>query len=197
MKNLISRTLLRGAILLLPALITLWLLWSALAALDQFGAALLELSGWERPAPGAGLMLIVAVMIVSGTLIPINPMSWLFDRIEAWFMRFPLLKTVYGATRDFVRLMDKERKQEFKQAVLVDVPGLGPAVGFVTAERLPSAVSDRLDGAEARVPVYLPLSYQIGGFTLFIPRARITPIEWPFEDAMRYVMTAGVSGSDD
>jgi uncharacterized membrane protein len=120
--NLISRTLLRGAILLLPALITLWLLWTALAGLDQFGAALLRLADWEDPAPGAGLVLIVVLMIVSGALIPINPMSWLFDRIEDWFMRFPLIKTVYGATRDFVRLMDKDAKKEFKQTVLVDVP---------------------------------------------------------------------------
>jgi uncharacterized membrane protein len=195
--NLISRTLLRGAILLLPALITLWLLWTALAGLDQFGAALLRLADWDDPAPGAGLALIMVLMVVSGALIPINPMSWLFDRIEDWFMRFPLIKTVYGATRDFVRLMDKERKQEFKQAVLVEVPGLGPAIGFVTAEHLPNAVTARLDDAEARVPVYLPLSYQIGGFTLFIARAHITPVEWPFEEAMRYVMTAGVSGTDD
>jgi uncharacterized membrane protein len=194
--NPIARVLLRGAILLLPGLITLWLIWVAFASLDQFGAAVLRLGGWETPAPGAGLAVIVLLMFVSGSVIPINPMAWLFDRIEAWFLRFPLIKTVYGATRDFVRLMDKDRRQEFKQAVLVEVPGLGPTVGFVTADRLPGAVTDRLDDTE-RVAVYLPLSYQIGGFMFFVARAHITPIEWRFEDAMRYVMTAGVSGNDE
>lgn len=194
--NLLWRTFLRGAILLLPALITLWLLWAALDGLDNLGVSVLKLLGWEQAGTGSGLVLWLALAMVSGTVVRINLLSWLYDRLEIAFMRFPLIKTVYGSIRDFVRLMDKDVKQEIKQTVLVDVPGLGPAVGFVTANHLPKAVAERLDDSDTRVPVYLPMSYQIGGYTLFVPRDRITPLDWRFEEAMRFVMTAGVSGTD-
>ncbi len=194
--NLLLRTLLRGAILLLPALITLWLVWTALAGLDNLGVSVLKLLGWQEAWPGSGLMSILALMILSGTIFRINPMSWIYKRIERIFMRFPVIKTVYGAIRDFVRLMDKDGKQQFKQTVLVDIPGLGPTVGFVTADHLPKAVAARLEDSDTRVSVYLPMSYQIGGYTVFVPRDRVTPVDWSFEDAMRFVITAGVSGTD-
>ena len=37
------------------------------------------------------------------------------------------------------------------------------------------------------------MSYMVGGYTLFIPRSRLTPVNWSFEDAMRFDLTAGVS----
>jgi uncharacterized membrane protein len=37
------------------------------------------------------------------------------------------------------------------------------------------------------------MSYQIGGYTLLLPRSYLTPVDMSFEDAMRFVITAGVS----
>jgi uncharacterized membrane protein len=44
--------------------------------------------------------------------------------------------------------------------------------------------------------VYLPMSYQIGGFTVFISRDRLIPLDMSLEQAMRFAMTAGVKSSD-
>jgi uncharacterized membrane protein len=41
--------------------------------------------------------------------------------------------------------------------------------------------------------VYLPFSYQIGGYTLFLPRSCLTPIDMSFENAMKLVLTGGVA----
>ena len=43
------------------------------------------------------------------------------------------------------------------------------------------------------IAVYLPFSYQIGGYTLFLPRACLTPIDISFENAMKLVLTGGVA----
>jgi uncharacterized membrane protein len=39
------------------------------------------------------------------------------------------------------------------------------------------------------------MGYQIGGFTVFVPRSAIEPLDMSVEDAMRFTLTAGVSGS--
>jgi len=44
------------------------------------------------------------------------------------------------------------------------------------------------------VAVYLPMSYQIGGYTLYLPRSALTVIDIPFEQAMRLALTGGVAG---
>jgi len=196
--HLLSRTLLKGAILLLPALITIWLLTLALANLDDAGITVLKFFGWAEPWRGGGLILIVLLMLLAGTLLRSNPLlGWLHAQIERLFMSFPLVKTVYGTTRDVVRLMDKDGKRAFKQTVLVDIPGLGPTVGFITVDHLPKVVADKIVDANERVPVYIPMGYQIGGYTVFVRRKHTTPVDWSFEEAMRFVMTAGVSGTDD
>ncbi len=48
-------------------------------------------------------------------------------------------------------------------------------------------------GGEEDVAVYVPYSYQIGGFTLIVARKQIQPLDMRLEDAMRFVVTAGVN----
>ena len=47
--------------------------------------------------------------------------------------------------------------------------------------------------AEDPVAVYLPFSYQIGGYTLFLPRTCLTPVDTSFEEAMKLVLTGAVT----
>jgi len=41
--------------------------------------------------------------------------------------------------------------------------------------------------------LYLPMSYQLGGFTVMIPTAQIEPVDLSVEEAMRFCLTAAVS----
>ena len=43
------------------------------------------------------------------------------------------------------------------------------------------------------VAVYLPMSYQIGGFTVFVPRAWVSRIDMPVETALRETLTGWIS----
>jgi len=48
--------------------------------------------------------------------------------------------------------------------------------------------------------VYLPMSYQIGGYTVLVPRSACKPVEMSREEAMKFILTAGLksaSPSDD
>ncbi len=66
-------------------------------------------------------------------------------------------------------------------------------VGFVTQtlpEHLPEGFRE-----EESVLVYLPLSYMIGGYAVLMPRSAIRPLDMSMEEAMRFTLTAGVTGS--
>ncbi len=75
---------------------------------------------------------------------------------------------------------------------MVKLPGHEfEALGFVTREVFDDLPLD--PQADDPVAVYLPMSYQIGGYTLYLPRSALTPVDLPFEDAMRLAVTGGVT----
>ena len=47
------------------------------------------------------------------------------------------------------------------------------------------------------VLVYLPMSYMVGGYTVLIPRSELRPLKMSMEEAMRFVLTAGITGKND
>jgi uncharacterized membrane protein len=70
--------------------------------------------------------------------------------------------------------------------------GPGKVIGFVTAE------SGRWLGAAERgdvVGVYLPMSYMIGGYTVFLPRELLEPTTLSVEAGMRLALMGGVQSS--
>lgn len=193
MKRFLLQPLVKGSMVVLPLLVTTWLLWSALLWLNGLGLKLLTQLGIESLFPGMGLLLMLAALLIIGLLFQFNPVSWLYQYVEDALLRFPLVKTLYGAVKDFAAMFDQE-KQQGQQVVLVDVPGQGQLIGFITASKIPAAVKGAVE-ADDLVTVYLPMSYMVGGYTLFVPRSRLTLLDWSFEDAMRFALTAGVSQS--
>ena len=69
-------------------------------------------------------------------------------------------------------------------------PGIH-ALGILTRDSL----ADLPEGLaeEDAVAVYMPMSYQIGGYTAFVPRKLVEPVEMSVEDAMRFAVTAGMT----
>jgi uncharacterized membrane protein len=39
------------------------------------------------------------------------------------------------------------------------------------------------------------LSYMIGGYTVLIPRSSVRPLDMSMEEALRFTLTAGVTGT--
>jgi uncharacterized membrane protein len=64
-------------------------------------------------------------------------------------------------------------------------------VGLVTRQRVDDLPAGFLQGD--RVAVYLPMGYMIGGYTVFVPRAWVQPIDMSVEEAMRSSLFAWMS----
>jgi uncharacterized membrane protein len=103
------------------------------------------------------------------------------------------VKTIYVAIRDFMRFFPSSgHDSELKRVVLVPF-GSGKIIGFVTAE---SGAAVGLEGETAdAVAVYLPMSYMVGGYTVFLPRELLEPTSLSIEAGMRLALMGGVQGA--
>ena len=67
------------------------------------------------------------------------------------------------------------------------------AIGFVTREDVPAALLAH--GGADWVTVFFPMSYAFGGYTIYLPRDKVQPLDISVEDAMRLAITAGLTAS--
>ncbi len=193
MKNLFLKPLLKGSLVVFPVIITIWVIGSLVTWIDGLGHKALEPFLLDHLIfPGAGLIVVIAILLAVGLLFQFNYINWVFTKIENNLMKFPLVKTVYSAMKDLASMFDNKQNQD-QQVVLVNMQssGLGNLVGMITNTQLPQAVNTEHDNQ--LVAVYLPMSYMVGGYTILIEKDKVKPVDWSFEEAMRFALTAGVS----
>ncbi|MFZ8983162.1 MAG: DUF502 domain-containing protein [Steroidobacteraceae bacterium] len=189
----LRNALLRGLVVVLPVTLTTWLLWwigSSLETLLRWPLELLLPVGIYRP--GMGIAASLVVLVTAGLLVNAFLVRRLFAAWERLMDRIPLVKSIYGAVRDFVQMLPADRRRELQRVVLVRVGDVS-AIGFVTRDDASELGLGA--GMEGSVAVYFPMSYQIGGYTLMVPRERLQPLDLPVETAMRVVLTGGMSGT--
>jgi len=188
MKTL-GKWFMQGLVAVLPIALTLAILvWLGTTAESLLGAALRWAlpQGWYVP----GLGILAGLVVITATGILVN--AYLFRRVlesaNNLLANIPLVKTVFESVRDVARFAAPDRQREdIKRAVTLCLGDNLRVVGFVTNS--PPA----WDGLEKKVPVYVPMSYQIGGFTLLVSEEQLEPLDVDVQTAMRYVLTAGMA----
>lgn len=195
MIKFITRNILAGLVTILPVTLTIYLLfWVAAAAESVLGNMIRSAFPKVHFWPGIGLIAALAVAFMVGLLMNAYLFQQVFARGEQILYRMPFIKSVYKAIRDFLQYFSPTAKKEFEHVVSVSIGNTGmKVIGFVTqavAEQLPKGF-----GEEDSVLVYLPLSYMIGGYAVLVPRSAVRPLDMDMEEAMRFTMTAGVTGT--
>ena len=189
----ISKILITGFVTLLPIVLTIYLLyWLAVSSEQVMGNALRFVLPDASYFPGLGMIAGLVVVFVVGLLMNAYIVRQLFALGEQVLYHLPLIKTIYRAFRDFFDFF-RPKQDRFGQVVAVTVSGI-ELIGFVTQEapqRLPESFRDR-----DSVLVYLPMSYMIGGYTILVPRSELRPLKMTMEEAMRFVLTAGITGKN-
>lgn len=193
----IWKTFLKGLATLLPVGLTLYLVyWLAVTAEKGLSPILKTVMPEHLYWPGMGLLAAIALIFIIG--IAVN--AWLVQRLfamgEAMLDKIPLVKSIHGALRDFMHFFSRDRQREnLNHAVAVTIGGI-QLIGFQVRDELSSVLdSDQTDPSD-KVAVYLPMSYQIGGYTVLLDRSQVQPLKMGNEDAMRWILTAGLSTSD-
>ena len=192
MKHL-TATFLRGLVTVLPVVLTLYILyWFAVTAERVMGGPL----RWALPdwlyRPGLGIVMGIVVVFIVGLVMELYVARRLVTMGEQLLLRIPVVKTVYGAIKDFAGFISKSSKEKsMSQVVRVRIDAGMYVLGFVTRDDFAGLPPEL--GGPGMVAVYLPMSYQIGGYTVILPRERIEPIPMSSEEALRFAVTAGMS----
>jgi len=186
----IGRIFLTGLLTVLPIVITIYFTVWMLTVLERFfGKQVMFLIPDEWYRTGMGLIVAIVVVFLVGLLMH----AILFRRIFGWaekvLLEIPLVRSVYAALRDLLGLF-ANHKEPALQVVSLTLPGNIRVLGFVTRADFGDAPAGIARADE--VAVYLPMSYQVGGYTVFVPRDAVTKIDMSREDAMRFILTAGL-----
>jgi len=194
MARRIRSALVRGLVVVLPIGFTVWLLWWLGSSTEALLRKLILLViPAEHYLPGMGIVAALALLLAAGTLFNALIVQSALAAWERFLDRIPVVKTIYGATRDFVKLLPTGGKRRDLRRVVLARFGEARVIGFVTQDD-----ASELGIVEAKddlVAVYFPMSYQIGGYTALLPRSNVEQIDLPVEAAMRLVLTGGISGA--
>lgn len=190
----LTATFLRGLGVVLPVALTAWIVvWLATGTESLLKPVFEFLLPQKYYLPGLGLLSGVLLIFAVGVLVQLFIVQRLWQALERLVERIPLVKTLYAAISDFLDFFSRP-PSEGSTVVSVDVGQDALLIGFITDEA--PAKKLKFHNDRDRVAVYLPMSYQVGGYTLMVPRDRVTKLDLDVAAAMRLVLTAGIQGSD-
>ncbi len=192
MKKL-TRALLTGLTLLLPVVLSLQVALWLITTLEGWLKSLWEIAlpeQWYIPGLGA----LALVLLATG--IGLSTRMWLLGRL--WKMpgklleRVPVISYIYNTIKDFVDMMGGKNFSE-QSVVWVTLPqGQGRLLGIITKRgadkdsRLAQLIGDD------ELAVYLPMSYQAGGYMIIVKETQVERIDMEPGDALRLIMSAGL-----
>jgi uncharacterized membrane protein len=188
----IGGILLKGLVTILPIGLTIYFIyWLGVTTEDLLSKPIRAVIDDANYWPGMGLVTGFLILFLVGLAVNAFVVRRVLGMGEELLLRVPVVKTVYSAIRDMTRLVNTDKKKgDLDRVVTLDY-GPGKLIGFVTQEH---ANTIGIGGGEDMIAVYLPMSYQIGGYTLYVSRSKVHETDLTVEQAMRIVLTGGVRG---
>lgn len=182
----------RGFVVSIPFLATFFIAFWLLAIVERLmGRALKHV--FPLYFPGMGLICAILLLYLTGRFMDKDrPGSKLTGFAGRQMEKTPYLKTLYSGIRDLMRSISMlgERGRNAKQVVLVTL-GNVRILGLVTANEVPSVNAACAD--DTIVAVYIPFSYQMGGFTVFVPRNLLQAVDISAAKAMEIILSAAMA----
>jgi uncharacterized membrane protein len=185
-------TFLKGLAAILPVGLTIYVVfWLARTAETILGGPLRALLPERGYWPGLGLLVAFLLILLVGVIVDAYVVRRFFRFGESLLARIPIVKTIFGALKDVARFLPAGGKARDLKRVVLWRFGAARLVGFVTEEHLNARLFTH--DHDDMVAVYFPMSYQIGGYTLYLHKSELEETQLSVEEAMRLVLIGGVS----
>ena len=180
----IGRRVLSGFLLLVPLLITIWILVFVVNLVDDSFRPALE--GTPLDFTGIGVIVTLALFYVVGAF-------FAGKRFQSWqdavLTRIPVVKTIYGVARQTTKSLSSPTSSRFNRVVFLDWPRPGvKAMGFVTGSLdFPS------EGGSTLLVVYIPtVPNPTSGMLAWVPEDEVVDADFTMEEAMKAVFSGGI-----
>lgn len=190
--NKLINTLLRGLGVLLPIFCTFYLLYWLVVSIEHMFKAIVTVFVSEKLYfNGLGVLFGLILTLLVGYTMRQTLVARIFDFFEQKILKLPFIKTIYGSIKDFITFFSDKEKNQFSKPGLLRINDSDESVlGFVTSHDPHTALGA---AAQDKIAVYLPMSCQIGGYTVFVSPDKFTELDITVEEAFSYALTAGIS----
>lgn len=201
----IREAFLTGIAVMVPLLITLYVLHAAFGVLtnilDPLAHGLMRLG----VAPSRSLaiveltaaILLLLVTLVVGFIATFQSGERALEYFDLLVEHIPGIGSVYTSFRQMSDVMLESDAENFRKVVLVEFPHDGTyTMGFETV-KTPEPIRNAA-GDETLRTLFLPMAPNpvMGGFLSHVPESRINDVDMTVEEGMRTVITTGVAVAD-
>lgn len=193
--SLLRRYLVAGLLVWVPVGVTILIITFLVDLMDQ---TLLLLPASLQPAnllgfriPGLGIVLTVAVVLVTGMIVTNLFGRQLMRLGERILARIPVVRSIYSSVKQLTETLFSNSGQSFRKVVLVPYPHPGSwTLGFLTGVG-GDEVRERL-GREV-LNVFVPTTPNpTSGFFLIVPREDVVDLDMSVDDGLKMLLSVGV-----
>ena len=142
-----------------------------------------------REAPGLGVLLTAAVILVAGAIATNVFGKRVLQRTEYYLLQVPVFKTIYAPVKQLIVAFSPDNDAGFKKVVIVEDPRRGMVLGFQTKE----FTIDRGGRTQPVVAVYVPTIHLYLGDVLVCPRDVVSYPDVTVEEGIRIFLTGGMA----
>jgi uncharacterized membrane protein len=189
LNTVLRRYFLGGILAIVPLIITYLVLRFLFTKVDGLlSPYVAELVGYK--IPGLGLVATIILILLAGILTANVIGSRLFKIWELFFIKTPLVRTIYGSSKQLVKAIATTDKHSFKQVVLVEFPRKGVFyLAFLTNE-----IQVKFQGrTEEFITVFVPSTpTPFTGWTLLFRREEVIPLEMTVEEGIKFFVSGGI-----
>jgi len=194
-KNPVRRYFITGLLIWIPLVITAWVLNLLVSTMDQTLLLLppsLRTENWLGVyVPGAGVLLTLLTVFVTGLLAANIIGQRLVSFWERALTRIPVVNSIYSGVKQVSDTVLSPSGQAFRKALLVQWPYEGVwTIAFLTG-RPGGDVVNHLTGDY--VSVYVPTTPNpTGGYFVMLPRSATIELDMTVDEALKYIISMGV-----
>ncbi len=192
-----------GFLILLPLFVTVWILFLLFRLIDStITPWVSKILIWSNvPFLNSGIMHylapVIGLFLTGGTILLIGILAAdvfgrrLLRTLDAFFLRVPVIKGVYGSARQLMDAFTVGGSAAFRQVILVEYPRKGIyAIGFATGTAI-QAISG-LDDQDL-VTVFLPTTPNpTSGMMIVISRKQVKPLPLTIEEGLKLIVSGGI-----
>lgn len=182
-----------GILVIVPLIITAMVLRFLFEGVDGLLSPIIA-KLIKHHIPGLGLVATIVLIFIAGVLTANVVGSRLFKVWEIFFIKTPLVRTIYGSSKKLLEAVTTTDKHSFKQVVLVEFPRQGVfSLGFLTNE-----VAVKLkDKKDESMVVFIPSTpTPFTGWTLVFRREDVIPLSMSVEDGVKFFVSGGIAAPE-
>ncbi|MBN2185343.1 MAG: DUF502 domain-containing protein [Candidatus Krumholzibacteriota bacterium] len=185
----LRRKFLTGLVILLPTVLTGWILYRIFISVDNILRPIVERYPF-LDIPGLGFFTVILLILAAGVVAGNFVGSKMIDMAEAIMTRIPLVSRVYTALKQMSEVFLRHERSVFKNAVLIEYPRHGIyAIGFVTSDcMLPCE-----DGTRTKyLNIFMPTTPNpTSGLFLMVRSNEVFALDCSVEEALKMVISGG------